>query len=140
MDSPGVFALLNDDDEDFAIDAAGTQIGPWVEDLEGLRSLSLHARFAYGAGGTTCKVYIQTSLDQGTTAIDIACFAFGTASAVRVVNLTDAALTTPTAPTDGTLADNTVLNGVLGDRFRAKVVTVGTYSGSTLLTLRGCAR
>jgi hypothetical protein len=49
-------------------------------------------------------------------------------------------VTTPTAPSDGTLTDNTAFDGPLGDRFRAKVVSVGTYTGPTVLTLRGCAR
>lgn len=141
MDSPGIFALLNTAGEDFTIDATGTQIGAAVEDLEGTQSLALHARLAYGAGGTSCKVYIQTSLDQGTTWFDIACFAFTTASATRMLNLSALTpVTTPATPTDGALADNTALDGPLGDRFRPKVVTVGTYTGPTLLTLRGCAR
>lgn len=141
MDSPGIFALLNDDGEEFTIDEAGTQIGAPIEDLEGIQSLALHARFAYGAGGTSCTVYCQTSLDQGTTWFDIAAIPFGTASQVWIANLSAG---TPvadlTAPEDGTLYPGTVFDGPLGDRFRAKVVTVGTYSGPTILTLRGCAR
>lgn len=141
MDSPGIFALLNTAGEEFTIDEAGTQIGEVVEDLEGILALALHARFSYGAGGTSCIAYVQTSLDQGTTWIDIASFPFGTESQVWVVNLSALTpATTLSAPEDGTLYEGTVFDGPLGDRFRAKVVTVGTYSGSTLLTLRGCAR
>jgi hypothetical protein len=141
MDNPGIFGLFNTDGEDFTISAAGTQMGDVVEDLEGIRSLALHARFAYGSGGTTCKVYVQTSLDQGTTWFDVACFAFTTAGLTRVMNLSAMTpVTTPQAPADGGLADNTALDGPLGDRFRAKVVSVGTYAGPTVLSLRGCAR
>lgn len=141
MDNPGIFGLFNSDGEDFTIDAAGTQIGAVVEDLDGLQSLGLHARFAYGSGGTSCTVYIQTSLDQGTTWFDVACFAFATAGLTRVMNLSALTpITTPAAPTDGALTDDTALDGPLGDRFRAKVISVGTYAGPTVLSLRGCAR
>ncbi len=146
MDSPGIIGLLNSAGEDFTIDEAGTQIGTVIEDLEGLQSLALYARFAYGSGGTLCTAYVQTSLDQGTTWFDIACFAFGVAAETRIVNLSALTpLTTPTELTDGALTDDTVLDGPLGDRLRAKVVTTtddtgGDYAGPTVLVLRGCAR
>src|SRR5712691_878680 len=92
--------------------------------------LGAQATFTYGSGGTTCKSWVQTSLDGGLTWIDIMSFAFTTATLVKVsvaslYIATAAALT----PTDGALADNTILNGLLGDRVRAKVTTTGTYAG-----------
>jgi hypothetical protein len=141
MDNPGVFALLNTAGEEFTIDEEGTQIGEVVEDLDGLLALALHARFAYGGGGTSCTVSVETSLDQGTTWFAVARFLFETAPEVQVVNLSALTpVTVPTVPDVPTSAYDTVFDGVLGDRFRAKVITVGTYTGSTLLTLRGCAR
>lgn len=126
---------------DFQIAAAGTQLGEVVESLAGMSAATISARLAYGSGGTTIKVYVQTSLDQGTTWIDIACMAFTTAGAHKVFNLSGLTpKTTAATPTDGALTDDTSLDGVLGDRFRAKVVSVGTYAGSTVLSVRASVR
>lgn len=141
MDSPGIFALLNDDDEDFTISSAGEQIGTAVEDLAGLLAVAFHARFSYGAGGTSCVLLIETTLDQGSTWFPVVRFLFGTASEVQVVNLSALTpVTVPTVPDAPTSANDTVFDGPLGDSFRARVVTTGTYTGSTLLSVRGCAR
>ena len=40
-----------------------------------------------------------------------------------------------TLNSDGTLADNTCVNGFLGDLFRVKLTTVGTYTGASSLTI-----
>jgi hypothetical protein len=136
MDNPGPFTL-----GDFTIGAAGTQIGVDVNNLAGLEAANLQMRFAYGSGGTKTNVYVQTSLDQGATWFDIANIAFTTSSGVDVVNLSAlVAVTTPVAPVNLALADNTTLNGVIGDRLRAVVVSTGTYSGQTLVSVRGTAR
>lgn len=130
MISPGFKSLGQ-----FTITTAGTQVGDWVEDLEGLLAMAAQLRLAYGSGGTSVKAYLQTSLDQGVTAIDIACFTFTTASAVKARNLSALTpKTTDVTPTDGTLTDDTSVDGILGDRFRLKVVSVGTYGGSSILS------
>ncbi len=100
-----------------------------------LDGLLLHAIFAYGAGGTTVKSWVQTSIDGGITWIDIASFAFTLTAGQRIYHLTGAAVTSILTPTDGTLADNTSVNGVLGQRFRVKYTTTGTYTGATSLTI-----
>jgi hypothetical protein len=89
--------------------------------------------FTYAADGTTCKVYIQTSFDGGTTWVDVAQHAFttSTASKLSAVNRGIAPASQAATPTDGTLADNTILQGLLGDLLRVKVITTGTYSGTT---------
>jgi hypothetical protein len=136
MDNPGIQNL-----GDFTITTAGTLIGDWVEDLEGLLALCAELRLAYGSGGLTIRAYLQTSLDQETTAIDIACVLFGVASEAAVLNFS--ALTpklTQVTPTDGAMADDTAIDGILGDRFRLKVVSTGTYAGSTVLSGRANAR
>jgi hypothetical protein len=126
---------------DFTITTASTQVGEWVTGFEGLLAMCAQLRLAYGSGGTSIKAYVQTSLDQGTTPIDIACVVFGTASEVAVLNLSALTpKTTQVVPTDGALADDTALDGILGDRFRFKVVSVGTYAGSTVLSARVNAR
>lgn len=121
----------------FTITTAGTQTGEWTTagNLDGLLAMLVQLRLAYGSGGTSVKAYLQTTMDDGTTPIDIACVVFGTASEVALLNLS--ALTakiTQVTPTDATLTDDTAVDGILGDRFRLKVVSVGTYAGSTSLT------
>lgn len=98
------------------------------------RSLSVQARFLYGADGTSAKAWVQTSLDGGATWVDVINFAFTTA-AERVVSSvrTDTAVAANYTATDGTLADDTIKDGILGDRIRVKWTTTGTYSGATSL-------
>ena len=136
MISPGIKSL-----GDFAIAAAGTFVGDWVSDLDGLLAAAAQLRFTGGSGGTSVKAYLQTSLDQGTTAVDIACVVFETTAEVAALNFS--ALTpklTQVIPTDGALADDTAIDGILGDRFRLKYVVTGAYSGSPVLSGRLCVR
>ena len=101
--------------------------------------LVLQAVFVYGSGGTSAKAWVQTSIDEGTTWFDIASFAFTTASATRLYSLDTTAVTSIYTPTDATLTDNTVKNGLLGDKYRVKYTTTGTYAGSTTLTISASA-
>ncbi len=112
--------------------------------LYGLRELVVEANFTYGSGGTTVDIWIQTSLDGGSTWLDIMQFAFLTTTlrkihacslAVMGGASADAALRTNITPTDGTLGDNLIIDGILGDMLRAKITTVGTYAGSTTLSI-----
>lgn len=136
MDNPGIRSL-----GDFTITAAGTQTGDVVDDLDGLLALAAQLRLAYGSGGTTVRAYLQTSLDQGTTWIDIACVLFGTASESAALNFSALTpKTTQVTPTDGALSDDSAVDGILGDRFRLKVVSTGSYAGSTVLSARICGR
>lgn len=94
--------------------------------------LAIESIFTYGSGGTNGKAWVQTSLDGGTTWFDIACFAVTTATKPRIVNLSARTpVTTLYTPTDGTLGDDTVKDGILGNMLRVKVTTTGTYAGST---------
>lgn len=136
MNNIGIYSL-----GDITISSAGTQVGTAVTELDGAFAVCVQCRLAYGSGGTSAKAYVQTSLDQGTTWIDIACMAFTTAGAVKYVNLSAiTSKTTPTAPTDGSLADDTSVDGVLGDRLRLKVISTGTYAGSTIMSARIAVR
>jgi hypothetical protein len=103
----------------------------------GVTYLALVAKFDWGSGGTSAKCYVQTSLDNGATWMDVASFAFTTADGVKRSILTTgvAPAAQAAAPTDGTLADDTVVNGVIGSRLRVKVTTTGTYAGSTTLAV-----
>jgi hypothetical protein len=131
--NPGIVPLGN-----FQIGAAGTQYnvaGPQLN-LQGVTALSCQVRFAYGSGGTQTNVYIQTSIDQGQSFFDIANVEFTTSSAVDEINLSGLnSVTTPTAAVNLALANNTTLNGPLGDRLQAVVVSQGTYGGGTLASV-----
>lgn len=136
MISPGVKDL-----GDFTIGAASTQTGAWVTGLEGALALLAQLRLAWGSGGTTIRAYLQVSADQGVTAVDIACVLFGMASETALLNFSALTpKTTQVAPTDAALADDTAVDGMLSDRVRLKVVSTGTYAGSTVLSARAVAR
>ena len=98
--------------------------------------LQLQANFTYGSGGTSVDAYVQTTLDGGTTWIDIAEFSFTTTSGRKVVAI-PTALGVPIVytATDGSLAANTALSGLLGSQIRVKYTTVGTYATSTKLSI-----
>lgn len=98
--------------------------------------LTARAKFVRAAGGTTTKVWIQTSLDGGTTWFDIMCLAFTTTTATKVSAVTTTtALAAASVPTDGTMADDIILSGLLGDLIRVKYTTTGTYTGASSLTV-----
>ena len=99
----------------------------------------VQVRFAYGSGGTTCKIFIQSSIDQGTTWFDLWCFAATTSGKTRARRIKPDG--NELTPGDGALADDTVSSAlVLGDRLRAKIVSTGTYAGSTVTSIRVNAR
>lgn len=107
----------------------------WEFRRNGARNLCIEFIFTYGSsGGTTVDAYVQTSLDGGTTWIDIAEFQATTASLSKVVNLVSATpVTTLYTPTEAALTANTVKDGVIGDMVRVKYKSAGTYVGATTL-------
>lgn len=118
--------------------AAGTYTSDVVSGQANVAYLLVEAIFVRAGGGTSCKVYIQTSLDNGVTWIDIMCFAFTTTTITKISKvLAVTALTANTTPTDLSLTDNTILDGVIGDQIRAKYVVVGTYTGASSLAIWG---
>ena len=109
---------------------------PALVNLDNYGAVALQCNFTYGAGGTNAKFWVQSSIDGGTTWHDVACFAATTASKKRLYNLSNrTAVSTIATPTDGTLADDTSVDGLLGDRLRIKTATTGTYSGSTTVVI-----
>lgn len=129
MNSPGYYSLA-----DIAITTAltgSTQTA--IENLEGMLAGTIQAKFAYGSGGTSAKVYVQTTLDDGLTWVDVASFAFTTTSATKIINLSGLTpKTTAVTPSDGALSDDTCVDGVLGNALRVKITTTGIYSNTTL--------
>jgi hypothetical protein len=111
----------------------------FIDGLESATAVTLQANFTYGSGGTNLKVDVETSLDQGTTWIPITRFAFTTASAEKVVNLSGLTPVT-TVYTPATLSDDAVKDGILGDRLRCRITSTGTYGGNTSLSIRASVR
>lgn len=139
MDNPGSIQLGLKGNA-FAIAAPGVYIGDWVDRLEGMKSFSIQANFKYGSGGTSVVVYVQTSLDQGNTPMDVWAQQFATESGVEAVNLDDSAVLSPVVPQQQALTPGDTVNGFLGDRLRAVVVVTGTYAGASLLDVRAVVR
>lgn len=110
----------------------------YIGNLAGMTSLTVWANFNFGATGTTTAAIIQTSLDQGTTWIDIIRFDFTTAD--RKAHATVGVFSAGAVTTLAALSAEGKLDNVLGDRIRAKVTTTGTHSGNTSLALRAVVR
>lgn len=137
MLNPGIYSL---GDQTITTAVTALVMTP-VLDLDGLSAVTLFVRFAPTSGGATCKAWVQTSLDQGQTWMDVFCAAFTTAAGVKVVNLSALTpRTTVLVATDGTLGDDSTVDGVLGDRLRMKITSAGTYGSSTFLSARAVCR
>lgn len=121
--------------------AVSAVVGPvTLRVREDTQSLLFEAKFLYGAGGTTAKFWVQTRVDGGTWR-DIANFAFTTAPATKFSAVTHViALAAAVAVSDAVLADDTILNGFLGDAVRVKYTTTGTYTGATSIGIRVSAK
>lgn len=144
MNNPGVYNLGNQTITGVMngeVITDGSDSDEFIDNLEGMLAANIQIRFSYGAGGTSGKCYIQTSLDQGISWIDVICFTFGLVSKTLVYNLSSLTpKTTGLAPSDGSLADDTVVDGVLGDRWRSKLTTVGVYTTNTDIGIRLTAK
>lgn len=120
-----------------SVTANGTVSTTPVLNLHGVTYLAVESQLVVGSAGGTLDVYVQTSLDRGLTWIDILNHHFTTSTAKTVSTVVlppQTAFTANTAPTDGTLTNNTVLNGLFGDRIRVKYVSAGTaYGANTTL-------
>lgn len=112
--------------------AAGASQAFW-DRLAGINGLTLVAAFTYGSGGTTAVVTVDTALGSGGVWTPVARFDFATASATKLLLLSRTALAA--AASLSALSADTSIN-LLGDRFRARLTTTGTYAGNTLLDLR----
>lgn len=112
--------------------AAATYTTTPVLFLAGMMYVVFETVFTRSAGGTTLDAYLQTSIDGGTTWVDIAnhSYATTTASKISAVNGYIAPAAQAFAPGDGALTANTIIQGILGDRLRLKYVIVGTYTGT----------
>ncbi len=142
MNNPGVYNLGNKVltvalDDEVITDVGG--VG-YISDLSGMLGANIQIRFNFGSGSTSGKIFIQTSLDQGDTWIDVICMTFTDSSVTKVWNFSGLTPKSAYATTDGSLSDDSCIDGILGDRWRAKVTTEGTYATNTSLSVRLTAR
>jgi hypothetical protein len=99
------------------------------------RSILCQGNFIYGSGGTSGTFWVQTSIDGGLSWCDV--FAFGVLlanlrQAMNVVAITPKLTTASIAITDGSLAANTAIDALVGELWRVKYTTVGTYAATTM--------
>ena len=60
---------------------------------------------------------------------------------IKIVNLSGLTpRTTVLTPTDATLADDTAVDGVLGDRLRLKITSTGTFGSGSVISARIACR
>jgi hypothetical protein len=122
---------------DWQITSAGTFVGAWLDDLAGTVALTAQVRFMVGTGGATEKVCLQSSMDQGATAYDVAIVNFATVPRTAIFEVAEVT-TALIAPGEGGLnalgqtEPEGIIAGVLGDRLRVKVIVTGTYQNTTL--------
>ena len=115
--------------------AATVVTAPFLFAPRSVQSIGFQSDFDYGSSGTAVKVYLQTSLDAGSKWTDIACHVFATADLRKVTAVSRFAARAEAVATDGTLADDTQLDGLIGDRLRIKYVSTGTYAGTSTLNV-----
>jgi hypothetical protein len=135
--SLGAFGLTtNGTASDLTILGAATTACNAIVGLTAMQALTVTLDFRYGSGGTTTRAYIQVSVDGGNSWMDIACWSVATTPVKKVWNFSALTPVNAVTPTDGAMSDNTVQDGMLGDRVRVKVITTGTYAGATTLVGR----
>jgi hypothetical protein len=99
--------------------------------FDGINALTVEADFGWASGGTTAILRIDTAQGSGAPWRNVMRFDF--AMAVRAVGKTIVRGAVETA-LDDLGAEG--LRHYLGDRFRARLTTTGTYAGGTLITVR----
>jgi len=95
--------------------------------------LTVMCNWTSGTGGTTAKVYIQTSFDNETTWTDVMAFAFTTSDAIKYLSVREeTAVVADHVSTTGSLTDDTAVSGIIGKHVRAQIVTTGTYTAASM--------
>ena len=108
-----------------------------IVNLDGMQAVTLEARLIYGSGGTSVIARVQTSFDEGQTWRDVARFDFATTSLVKWANISG--LSPKGVSTLTALGAEGVTDGLLGDRLRVEVTSVGAYV-DTVLSVKAAAR
>lgn len=122
---------------DGAVPAAGT----YLYDLPGTpirpRKINYSVNFDITTlGGTTVDNYLQTSFDNGVTWEDVANLQVLQADVRKIASMVrDVAAAVRTAASDGALAADTKVDGLMGYNWRIKQVVVGAYNADSRLKL-----
>lgn len=137
MNNAGVFnlgdAVVTAAETDKVITSGSNSRGAtrnFIGDLKGMTAVTLECKMVGGTGGTSINVIVSTSLDGGQTEIDIANFRFTNTAAVKAANLSG--LLSKAIAAVAALGNDAVLDGVLGDRLKARYTSVGTYTDTTV--------
>lgn len=137
MDNPGLWSLgdaqitsaVTDSVLTEGIASDGTPQA-FLDNLDGMLAATIEVDFAGGTGGTSTRLMIDTRLD-GVNWIEVGRFLFTNTSALMILNLSGLTpRTTPLAPV--ALSDNTAIDGVFGNEWRARRTSVGTYTNTSI--------
>ena len=119
------------------------QRGKIIKLPDNCKGLLAECVFVDGGGGTTITAYIQTSIDAigGTTVghqpqtwMDIMAFRFTTTAGRKLLHVREeTAIVADVVPVDGALTVDTAVSGIIGSHVRAKIVTTGTYTGTSTI-------
>lgn len=138
--SPQLLPLLpgtGNDAVDWTISTPGTFTGLWADGLAGATILQGQIRFMWGTGSGGVRVLLQSSLDQGNTAYDVALFEYAAVAKTHIFQVSPGAsgIVLPGQggfdAGGGSEADG-IITSILGDRFRLKIIVLGTYTITTL--------
>lgn len=101
-----------------------------LTDLDGMAAANIVAELLGATAGTSISALVQTTFDDGTTWLDVARFDFTTTAGKKYAVLQAVAAKGVTSY--AALAAEGVNDGLLGDRLRAVITSVGTYTNTTL--------
>lgn len=131
MQNPGTYTLFTGAITTALTAAAQTAI----TSLDGMLAVTFEAEVVGWTGGSSIQGLIQTSLDGGTTWLDVANFYF-TGAGKKFATMSGtaetpsgSAVSTYSALTSSSDGKNV---GLIGPQYRGVVTTVGTFSNTTL--------
>jgi hypothetical protein len=119
---------------DTTVRAGSIYAGPWTPDLSGCRSLTCEIIKSVNVGGDpVTTAYLQTSFDSD-DGVDVA--AFYLSGNPVLFSVSGMVPTGPIQGTDAGLSPGTILDGVMGTRFRLKIAVAGDLSENTIVAGR----
>lgn len=126
MDNPGDYVLCS---RAITTAIATAEAQTAIDNLEGMREVTLEAELLGGAGGSTFTAIVRSRIGSGGTLREIARFDFTTAAA-KSCTLTkgQAAIAALAA-----LSANTLLQNFLGTELDCIVSSTGTYTNTTFV-------